>query len=488
MTRTRLVVITALLGLFALSPFLGAPPSRASSHREAPLITKDPTVDNTDVYAFVSPDRPDTVTIIANYIPLQEPSAGPYFYNFDEHAIYQINVDFDGTGAADIIYQFRFETRIRNEETFLYNTGPITSLDDPDFNFRQFYSVTRIDDDGDAEMLGENLPVPPANIGPRSTPDYTELADAAVMDLPDGVKVFSGPRDDPFFIDTGAIFDLAGLRPFNSAHLITQDTEEGADGLNGFNVHTIAIQVPIEQLTRNGRVPSGPTDPNGVIGIYASALRQKERVLTSQGEEKYQGEFVQVSRLANPLVNEVIIPVGKKDYWNAQKPSRDSEFLKYYQNPELAKLVNLLYPSLPDAPTTGRADLVAVLLIGVPGLNFIRDTKADLLRLNTGIPPTADVGEGNRLGVPAGDLAGFPNGRRLEDDVTDIELRAVACGYGDILAQPPFNLCNLSPNNMIGDGVDANDVPFLATFPYVGTPHQGYEHVHRHSNAESGPR
>ncbi len=435
------------------------------------------------MYTFVSPDRPDTVTLIASYIPLQEPAGGPYFYNFDEHAIYQINVDFDGTGAADIIYQFKFETRIRNEETFLYNTGPITSLDDPDFNFRQFYTVTRIGDNGKKEVLARDVPVPPANVGPRSTPNYSDLALSAVTDLPGDIKVFAGPRDDSFFIDVGSIFDLGGLRPFNPAHVIPLAEEAGVDGLSGFNVHTIALQVPINQLTRNQRMPSGPADPNAVIGVYANAMRQKLRVLTSEGEEKYRGQYVQVSRLGNPLVNEVIIPVGKKDLWNSQKPAYDDRFVQYYRKPELAMLINQLYPTLPDAPTTGREDLVAVLLTGVPGLNFIRDTKADLLRLNTAIPPSAAVGEGDRLGVPAGDLAGFPNGRRLEDDVTDIELRAVACGYGDILAQAPFNLCNLSPNNTIGDGVDTNDVPFLGMFPYLGTPHQGYEHTHRHGNS-----
>ncbi|HZG66325.1 MAG TPA: DUF4331 domain-containing protein, partial [Herpetosiphonaceae bacterium] len=290
-----------------------------------------------------------------------------------------------------------------------------------------------------------------------------------------------GPRDDPFFIDTGSIFDLAGLRPFNNAHLLPLEPEDGRDGLAGYNVHTIALQVPITQLTRDGEMPTAADDPDAVIGVYANAMRQKIRVLTSRGEVRHRGDYVQVSRLANPLVNEVIIPVGKKDYWNAQKPVRDSEFEKYYLKPELAGLVNLLYPELPDTPTEGRTDLVTVLLTGIPGVNKAGDVKADLLRLNLAIPATTAVGAGNRLGALAGELNGFPNGRRLEDDVTDIELRAVACGYGDILGGPPpggaglLGLCNLSPNNMIGDGVDANDKPFLAMFPYVATPHQGYE-------------
>lgn len=473
-------------GMLLLAVVLGSLPSSttASSHREAPLIAKDPTADNTDVYAFVSPDAPNTVTLIANYIPLQEPSGGPYFYNFDDNVIYAINIDWDGTGAADVTYQFRFETRVLNPNTFLYNTGPIESLDDPDWSYRQYYSITRIVQNGRPQKIADNLPVAPANIGPRSTPNYPALADAAIRTVGDNVKVFVGPRDDPFFIDTGAIFDLAGLRPFNPAHLIPLAAENGRDGLQGYNVHTIALQIPMNQLTRDGQMPSGPNDRDAVIGVYANAMRQKMRVLTSDGTEKYQGDYVQVSRLANPLVNEVIIPTGKKDYWNAQKPNRDEQFLQYYRNPELAGIVNLVYPSLPDAPTTGRDDLVAVLLTGVdlpdgaiPGvnnLNYTGPTKADLLRLNMGIPPTAAIGAGNRLGVLAADFAGFPNGRRLEDDVTDIELRAVACGYGPAVAAV-LGLCNLAPNNAVGDGVDKNEKPFLTSFPYVATPYQGYE-------------
>jgi hypothetical protein len=184
---------------------------------------------------------------------------------------------------------------------------------------------------------------------------------------------------------------------------------------------------------------------------------------------------VQVSRLGEPLINEVVIPQGMKDQWNRSEPENDAQFVGFYTDPEVSKLVNLLYPSLPDARTTGRTDLVAILLTGVPGLNFTGPVQADLLRLNTAIAPTAAVGAGNRLGVLAGDLAGFPNGRRLEDDVVDIDLRAFADGYGPVLGGPPFNLPNLSPNNVLGDGVDANDKPFMTSFPYVATPYQGYE-------------
>jgi Domain of unknown function (DUF4331) len=224
-----------------------------------------------------------------------------------------------------------------------------------------------------------------------------------------------------------------------------------------------------------------------VLGIYASASRPMVRRLQDNGRVSSSGRLVQVSRLANPLVNEVVIPLGRKDRWNSEDPNDEEAFVEEYTEPEVTKLENLLYPVLDNAPETGRGDIAAIFLTGVPGLNFTGNNKAELLRLNTGIPPSAPVGSGNRLGVLAGDFAGFPNGRRLEDDVTDIELRALACGYGPIagpliegLGQCAGN-ANRSPNNLLGDGVDQNDRPFKVNFPYVGEPHQGYEHVHHSS-------
>jgi len=469
MVRKRIIAIMALVGLFAMALALVPQASRASSHREAPLISQDPEADNTDLYAFVSPDKPDTVTFVANYIPLEEPNGGPNFPAFGDDVLYEINIDNTGDGEEDISYQFRFKTTTRNPNTFLYNTGPIGSLNDPNWNRPQTYSVTRVEN-GSSKQLAKNLFTPPDNIGPRSTPNYNDLATAAVYKIDGGIKVFAGQRDDPFFVDLGSIFDLGGLRPFNNFHLIPLDVTSGIDGVNGYNGHSIVIQVPIKQLTRNHKIPSGANDPNAVIGVYASASRQKTSVLRDDGTIGHSGSWVQVSRLGEPLINEVIIPLGKKDAWNRSDPADDAQFLSNYRNPELAGLVNLLYPALPDAPTTNRDDLVAVLLTGVPTLNFTGNTKADLLRLNMAIPPSANP---KRLGVLEGDFAGFPNGRRLTDDVVDIELRAVACGYGDIL-QGALGLCNLSPNNQIGDGVDKNDVEFLGEFPYVAAPHQGY--------------
>ena len=292
-----------------------------------------------------------------------------------------------------------------------------------------------------------------------------------MKDLPGGIKVFAGQRDDPFFVDLGSVFDLAGLRPFNPFHLIPLPAGPGVDGVAGFNTHSIAIQVPISQLVKI---------PNTTIGVYASSSRQKIEIRRPDGTNDSTGPWVQVSRLGNPLINEVVIPLGKKDLWNRSEPEDDAQFASSYTDPEVPALVNLLYPALPDAPTTGRGDLVAVLLTGVNGLNLTGPKQADLLRLNTSIAPSGPVGTGNRLGVLAGEFAGYPNGRRLEDDVTDIEVRALACGYGDILAGA-LGLCNLSPNNVLGDGVDANEKPFSTTFPYLASPHQGYDHGHHGS-------
>ncbi len=493
MLRKRLLVGIAASGMLALTLAAVPSASNASSHREAPLIAKDPGADNTDLYAFVSPDKSDTVTIVANYIPLEEPAGGPNFAAFDDDVRYEINIDNNGDSKDDITYQFDFKTKLRNPNTFLYNTGPINKLDDPNWNMPQFYSVTEINN-GKSKKIGDNLPVPPVNVGPRSTPNYEALAAAAVKKIDDDIKVFAGQRDDPFFVDLGSIFDLGGLRPFNKAHLIPLDTAKGVDGVGGYNTHTIAIQVPIDELTQDGKKADKTKMP--VLGIYASASRMSRHVLHDDGTQSYSGKYVQVSRLGNPLINEVIIPVGSKDYWNAQDPSKDKQFQKYYETPELAGLVNLLYPTLPDARTSGRTDLSLILLTGVPGLNFTGSTAADLLRLNVALKPNANGAcfasnpspndKPDPLGVLNADLCGFPNGRRLTDDVTDIELRAVADGYGSFL-KTNFKLPNLSPNNLVGDGVNQNDMPFLSSFPYVATPHQGYDHDHHMVGSASTP-
>jgi Domain of unknown function (DUF4331) len=473
---SALLVISAVAAALIVALVRGPGPdaSRASSHREAPLISNDPAADNTDLYAFVTPDAPNTVTIIANYVPLEQPAGGPNFASFGDDVRYEIKVDNNRDGNEDITYRFRFDTKTRNPNTFLYNTGPINTLSDADWNVHQTYTVTRITKHG-SKVLGKNIPVPPVNIGPRSTPDYNGLAAAAIKGLSGGVKVFAGQRDDPFYVDLGSIFDLAGLRPFNSLHAIPLPNEAGVDGVGGYNTHSIVLQVPIKRLTKDHELHAAD-NPKAVIGVYATASRQKVRIIQKDGGFRNVDNWVQVSRLGNPLINEAVIPRGKKDFWNASDPSDDSQFLRFYRAPEVTRLENALYAALDNANETNRDDLVAILLTGVPGLNFTGSTKADLLRLNTGIAPTAPVGKGDRLGVLTGDLAGYPNGRRLEDDIVDIDLRAFAEGYGDVL-HGLLGLPNRSPNNQLGDGVDANDRMFRANFPYVATPFSGYEAV-----------
>ena len=448
----------------------------ASSHREAPLITEDPTMDNTDVYVFRSPDAPNTVTIIANYIPLEEPANGPNFYNFSPSGLYEIHIDNNGDAREDITYQFRFRTDVRNANTFLYNVGPVLTLDDADLNVRQFYTVNRVTGarrTGTGTPLGGEFQVAPANIGPKSTPDYAALASAAVYTLPDSAgKVFAGPRDDPFFVDIGGIVDLLTLRPVQQLHAVppVAPSASGVDGLKGYNVHTIAIQVPIAQLVA-GAAPAAPTSPNAVIGVWATSSRSRVTVL-STGSNRRQtiGGSAQVSRLGMPLVNEVVLPLAFKDIFNASEPSGDAPlfasnetFRNRVLDPEVAKLMTALYGiSVPPAP---RNDLVQVFLTGLPGANQPPNvTPAEMIRLNVAVPVTAQP---NRLGAIAADLGGFPNGRRLGDDVVDISLRVVA----GVLVEG----FNKSPNNALTDGVDANDKAFLSAFPYVALPHQGFE-------------
>jgi hypothetical protein len=451
--------VPALLGVGIMAASLV--PSGASSHREAPLISQDPVADNTDVYAFRSPDRPDSVTLVANWIPFEEPAGGPNFFNFGDDVLYQIHVDNNHDAEPDITYEWRFTTRIQNPNTFLNNTGPITDINDADFNFRQFYDVSVVRN-GVRTTIGSNLPVPPNNIGPRSTPNYDAVAAQGVHTL-GSIKSFAGQRDDPFYVDLGSAFDLLGLRPFNPAHVVPRAAEAGVDGLGGFNVHTIALQVPISELTTGG---------SPIIGVYSQTKRQQTRVLSPTGPgsaPRSSGAFVNVSRLGMPLVNEVVVPLGKKDAFNASEPRDDGAFLGLVQDPEPARLIPVLYPGV-TVPPAPRNDLVAIFLTGIPGLNQPAGGKpSEMIRLNTAIPVT---GSPNAMGVLAGDNQGFPNGRRLADDVVDIELRALA---GATPFTPPFNRV---PNNSLGDGVNANDRPFLSAFPYVASPHQGYDHGH----------
>ncbi|WP_020385203.1 DUF4331 domain-containing protein [Kribbella catacumbae] len=449
-----------------------------SSHREAPEISKDPVADNTDVYAFVSPDKPDTVTLIANFIPFQNPFGGPNFYEFGDDVLYQIHISNGGDGKADISYQFRFRAEIRNKKTFLYNTGPITSIKDSTWNRPQYYSVTRVEN-GRSRILARDLAAPPVNVGPRSTPNYAKLAGEAIHTIGTNRKVFAGQRADGFFADLGSIFDLGTLRPFQAAHLIPSAAAMGVNGLQGSNVHTIALQVPISDLTRDGKKPTDVLDPKSVIGVYATASRQQSKIFdVLLGISLWHGPHKQVSRLGNPLFNEVIVPMAEKDKWNSRPPSEDKKYAQYVTKPELAGLLPALYPGVfPNlaAYKKPRADLAAILLTGipkgvVPGFqNYTGPVQADMLRLNVAVPPAKTP---NPLGLVAGDAAGFPNGRRVFDDVVTVEIRAIA-GLTIPLVDPSYKPDGAA--SAVKDGTSNTNSDYLKVFPYLGTPGGGYQ-------------
>ncbi|MEO5950910.1 MAG: DUF4331 family protein [Chloroflexia bacterium] len=444
----------------------------ASSHREAPLISNDPQADATDLYAFTSPDKPDTVTVIANYFPFEEPVGGPNYFTFGDDVLYEINIDNVGDAKSHITYQFDFSTTVGNGNTFLYNTGSVESIDSANLNVKQTYTVKKIVN-GTTTELGTGLKVPPVNVGAKSTPNYEALSNQGIQKLSDGSTVFAGQADDPFFVDLN-VFDLLSIRK------LPGNMGGGVDGLKGYNVQTIAIQVPKNLLTKDGKGVSAATDKNAVIGIYTTSYRQKTRVINGPKIEG-SGDWVQVSRLGAPLVNEVVVPLAAKDLWNYSKPADDGQFLGGVTDPELGKLFTALYNiKVPPAP---RDDLVAIFLTGIPGATQpATDTQkpSEELRLNMGVPVSANP---NSLGVVGGDLGGYPNGRRLADDVTDISLKAVA-GAAYPLFHPDFAADPLAAQ--LGDGVDANDVSFRSAFPYVAVAHDGTTSVPHGVDAPSG--
>lgn len=443
-----------------------------SSHREAPLIADDPTADNTDTYFFVSPENPDRVVVVWNYIPLEEPAGGPNFNKFDDNVHYDIHFDNNGDAQSDVTYSFRFKTTRVDGNTFLAVKGPIASLTDPNYNVRQSYDVVEIDKKGKEVKLNTvPVPVPPPNVGPVSTPNYNNLFNAAITTLPNGYRVFAGAIEDPFYVDLGAVFDRVTIRSGFG------NQGGGKDGLAGYNCHTCVMEIPISELTKDGKTKDQTSEP--VLGCWASASRRTIRVLNKKGEAKHSGKYVQVSRLGMPLVNEVVIPLKDKDKFNASQPKDDAQFLNYVTTPELSAILTALYSGAGlTAPTTNRNDLVAVFLTGVAGLNQPANVKpCEMLRLNVNIPPVKPGDQGySRFGVLGGDLSGFPNGRRMLDDIVDIELRAVAgVLFKNDQGASPFNI---SPNNILGDGVDANDVALPNVFPFVAPPHEGLFNSH----------
>ncbi|WEO98342.1 DUF4331 domain-containing protein [Streptomyces sp. FXJ1.172] len=417
----------AAAGVATLAP--GA--AFASSHREAPLISGTPQYDNTDLYAFVSPDKPDTTTIVANWIPFEEPAGGPNFYTFADDAQYDIHVDNNGDAHDDLIFRYTFKTHTKNRNTFLYNTGAVKSLDDPNLNITQTYDLELLRLKHDRVVyrtkLADDVPAAPSNVGKASMPDYAKLRSQAVYKTAGGGTTFAGQADDPFFADL-RVFDL-----LYGGNL----SEVGNDTLKGYNVNTIALQVPTALIRESAGQP--------VVGVWSTTQRRNA-----------QGYYTQVSRLGNPLVNEVVNPQKDKDRFNASQPAYDGQFLKNVTNPELPKLIEQIYKI--KAPSEPRNDLVDVFLKGVKGLNQPPNVRpSEMLRLNTSIKPSMHP---KRLGVLDGDNAGFPNGRRLTDDVVDEALQVME---GSLVGM----------KNNLGDGVDKNDQNFEKYFPYVAEPTSG---------------
>jgi hypothetical protein len=467
-SRRRAGIVLAAAGVVAGVGLYGFGPGAAlaSSHREAPLVAADPSIDNTDVYAFVSPDKPDTVTIVADFIPFEEPNGGPNFYPFATDARYNLLIDNDGDAKPDVTMRFTFSTNDRRgTNTFLYNNGPVTSINDENLLFRQTYTLeTSVDGERWTPRI-KDAPVAPSRVGPASMPNYQALRDQAITSAA-GWKSFAGQADDPFFLDL-RVFDL-----LYGGNL----SEVGQDTIAGYNINTIAVQVPMSELALNH-------DPkrNPVIGVWSTTERQRVRVQgatndVARGAEALSG-WTQVSRLGNPLVNEVVVPAGLKDAFNASPPARDADnqsIVSRVTNPEVPQLIQAIY-GVP-APATPRNDLSEIFLTGITtkaggpikaDLNSQldnADVKADrfraseMLRLNMGVPVTATP---NRLGVLAGDLQGFPNGRRLSDDVVDIELQAL---------EGAAQTGKLVPALAAGDKVDRNDNAFGASFPYLALP------------------
>jgi Domain of unknown function (DUF4331) len=495
-----------------------------SSHREAPQISKDPTADSTDVYAFVSPDKPSTVTLIANYIPLQAPDGGPNFYEFADDVLYSIHIDNDGDGKADITYSFRFKTVNNIPTSFLYNDGPIGKLTKPgtkgtNWNRQQTFELHRADYKKTGRPviveLGSGLLVPPCNIGPLSTPNYASTylpksGRSAIQKFSrDGFTgtVFAGQRAEGFYVDLGAVFDLGNLRGFAGDHVGGGGVGlmNGMPGVNStadVNVHSLALQIPISQLTHDRKTPSSTTAKDAVIGVWTTASRQKVRVADGKrGESANTGPWRQVSRLGNPLVNELLIAIEDKDYWNTLHPVEQdgTTFFPYVANPLLAQLLPVLYPGVfPNLAAyntkhkgtthanAARPDLAAILLSGIPAgvipgtppTNVGGKALADMLRLNVAQPPTP-MDKANNLGFLGGDPAGFPNGRRVFDDVATIELRAVA-GATLPLVDPTFTADGAAGAvdfSLTSGGTDLmakGTEDYLPTFPYLGTPYSGY--------------
>ncbi|MDH3442515.1 MAG: DUF4331 domain-containing protein [Deltaproteobacteria bacterium] len=515
------IFVAAVMTLSTASPI-----AWAASHREAPLIALDPAADNTDTYAFRSWEDPSKVVFIMNVIPGQEPGDGPNYFNFDDDVLYRMHIDHNQDGVAeDIVYEFKFKTETRpalgslnfplpyvgNSNIPVSGLQGITKLDGPGsegLTRRQTFTVTEVRSRngkraGDSEsgrvggqtqlFKGQTLVAVPSNVGPATMPKYEDLASQGIYSDPEtGIRVFTGQRAETFYIDLGAVFDTVNLRRFPPVLSEAEDTNDSVDpfGVNrfsGFNVHSIAIEVPIDRITVDSKGPKETETP--VIGMYASTSRQKIKQLRGDGTSKTEGKFVQTSRLANPLVNELIIDTPLKDRWNASEPEDEAQFQQFYQNPSLALALNLIF-GLP-VPATPRTDLIN-LFLKYPGQSLNGNTCgqpcAELLRVNLSVDPTLPESQ-KRLGGLAGDAAGFPNGRRPNDDVTDIATRVVG---GDVFITnrvgDGVNFLGGAPGAGVNDGPGYGAIPgnrldvtlngIAKEFPYLPTPYDGVRRRH----------
>ncbi len=506
--RATAMSLSALMTLTTMTPLAGA-----ASHREAPLIALDPAADNTDSYFFRSWQDPTKVVFIANVLPGQEPGDGPNYFNFDDEVLYAVNIDNNQDGKAeDIVYEFRFKTETRPilgqlEFPLPYVGNPsipvaavqgITKLDgagSEGLTRRQTYTVTEVRGNQRTELFkGQKLIAVPSNVGPATTPKYEDLASQGIyFDPATGVKVFAGQRAETFYIDLGAVFDTANLRrkplPLLSVAEDADDTKDpfGVNRFSGTNVNTIAIEVPIARITQDGKSAEQTATP--VIGMYASTARQKIKHLVGDGTAKLAGPWVQVSRLANPLVNELILDTSAKDLWNSQEPEDEAQFQEFYKNPSIALALQLIF-GVP-VPATPRTDLMGVFL-KYPGQslngNNCGDPCSELLRLNVKVTPTQPEQQ-KRLSFLAGDPAGFPNGRRPNDDVTDIALRVVgganyiAARVGDgvnfIAGAPGAGFSDGPGYGVIpGNRLDVTKNGIAKEFPYLPTPYDGVRRRH----------
>jgi hypothetical protein len=540
--RLSLVFVLALLFSVGRIPHQNI--AYAANHREAPITALDRTADITDWFTFVSydPAAPNTVTMILNVDPLLEPSNGPNYFPFDPEIEYRMNVDNNLDGVEDVRFIFRFTTHIQIPNLFTgfagagsginapsnaptdINGNPtvgapiippaITSLKlansgDPGaqgINLIQTYTVTETDGNGNVlcgpistDVNGNPLIAVPSNVGPRTMPDYAALAEQGIFKLGgclSGSRVFAGTVDDPFYIDLGAAFDTFNLRvavlsPQQDAN-DTKNVGNARDDVSGFNVNSIALEVPITILTSDHQLHPA-TDSQAVIGTYGSTLRPTTRTFGQPIPQD--AKLVQIQRMGNPLINELIIGTGFKDQFSMSEPKDDAQFANFFLDPVLAHALNAAFGiNIPNPPRLDLAPLVTYappICPACPVTNGLGvGPVSDLLRLNTGIPATPP-GQQKRIGFLAGDNAGFPNGRRVFDDVTDISLRAVA----GVLAGAPFNQ---APNNLLGDGVNHNDrgentkndpgggtlnaMGYQDVFPYEAFAHSGRDSRHIDAN------